>query len=113
MKAPNFDYVRARSVQQAIDELVARGDSAQILAGGQSLMAMLNLRLTAPSCLIDIGGVAGLRDIEQAGGAIRIGAMVTHAQLQQSELIAQKVPLLAQTVPHVAHLAIRNSGTIG
>ena len=56
MKAPNFDYVRAGSVQQAIDELVVRGDSAQILAGGQSLMAMLNLRLSAPSCLIDIAG---------------------------------------------------------
>ena len=113
MKAPNFDYVRAGSVQQAIDELVVRGDSAQILAGGQSLMAMLNLRLSAPSCLIDIAGVPGLREIEQTGKTIRIGAMVTHAQLQQSALIADQVPLLAQTVPHVAHLAIRNSGTIG
>lgn len=113
MKAPNFDYVRAGSVQQAIDELVARGDSAQILAGGQSLMAMLNLRLSAPSCLIDIAGVPGLREIEQVGKTVRIGAMVTHAQLQQSALIADQVPLLAQTVPHVAHLAIRNSGTIG
>jgi len=113
MKAPNFDYVRAGSVQQAIDELVARGDSAQILAGGQSLMAMLNLRLSTPSCLIDIAGVPGLREIEQVGKTVRIGAMVTHAQLQQSALIADQVPLLAQTVPHVAHLAIRNSGTIG
>ena len=113
MKAPNFDYVRVGSVQQAIDELVARGDSAQILAGGQSLMAMLNLRLSAPSCLIDIAGVPGLREIEQVGKTVRIGAMVTHAQLQQSALIADQVPLLAQTVPHVAHLAIRNSGTIG
>jgi carbon-monoxide dehydrogenase medium subunit len=113
MKAPNFDYVRVRSVQQAIDELVARGDSAQILAGGQSLMAMLNLRLSAPSCLIDIGAVPGLRDIEQRGDAVRIGAMVTHAQLQSATLIADKLPLLAQTVPHVAHLAIRNAGTIG
>lgn len=113
MKAPNFDYVRVGSVQQAIDELVARGDSAQILAGGQSLMAMLNLRLSAPSCLIDIAGVPGLREIEQVGKTVRIGAMVTHAQLQQSALVADQVPLLAQTVPHVAHLAIRNSGTIG
>ena len=113
MKAADFEYVRVRSLAQAFQELERRGDSARILAGGQSLMPMLNLRLATPDCLIDIGGLTGLRDIRPEGQALHIGALVTHRQLQESELVARTVPLLAQAVPHVAHLAIRNAGTIG
>ncbi len=113
MKAADFEYVRVSSLAQAFEQLERRGDSAQILAGGQSLMPMLNLRLATPGCLIDIGGLPALRDIRQEGSTLHIGALVTHRQLQESALVAVAVPLLAQAVPHVAHLAIRNAGTLG
>lgn len=113
MKAADFEYVKVASLDEAFAELARRGESAQILAGGQSLMAMLNLRLAAPACLIDIGGLPGLREIRREGDTVRVGALVTHRQLQESAEIAASVPLLAQAVPHVAHLAIRNAGTIG
>ncbi|MCP5266204.1 MAG: xanthine dehydrogenase family protein subunit M [Burkholderiaceae bacterium] len=113
MKAPNFEYVRATSIEDAIAHLVRCGDGAQILAGGQSLVPMLNLRVAAPDCVIDISGIAGLDAIERRGDRIRVGALATHAALGRSPLIAEAVPLLAQAVPHVAHLAIRNVGTIG
>jgi carbon-monoxide dehydrogenase medium subunit len=113
MKAPDFEYVRPASMDDALAELARRGDSAQILAGGQSLMAMLNLRLAAPGCLVDIGGLPGLGEIRREGDVVRVGALVTHRQLEESAEIAASVPLLAQAVPHVAHLAVRNAGTIG
>jgi carbon-monoxide dehydrogenase medium subunit len=113
MKAPDFEYVRPASLDEALAELARRGDSAQILAGGQSLMAMLNLRLAAPGCLVDIGGLPGLGEIRREGDVVRVGALVTHRQLEESAEIAASVPLLAQAVPHVAHLAVRNAGTIG
>ncbi len=113
MKAADFEYVRPPTLEAAIAELQRRGDSAQILAGGQSLVPMLNLRMAAPACLVDIGGLPGLRDIRRVGEVVHVGALVTHAQLQASAEIAASVPLLAQAVPHVAHLAIRNAGTVG
>lgn len=113
MKAPDFDYVRPDSIDQALAVLAEHGDRAQVLAGGQSLLAMLNLRLSSPDVLVDIGGLPGLRSIEVLDDHVRIGALVTHTQLLESALIARSVPLLAAAVPHVAHLAIRNAGTIG
>lgn len=113
MKAADFEYVRVSSLAQAFEQLAQRGESAQILAGGQSLMPMLNLRLATPGRLIDIGGLPGLRDIRLDGATLHVGALVTHRQLQESALVADHVPLLAQAVPHVAHLAIRNVGTLG
>ncbi len=113
MKAAAFDYTRASSVEQAIDLLREHAPSAQILAGGQSLMAMMNLRLAQPGILIDIGGIQALKSIAVQGKVLRIGALVTHHAVMQSDLVAKHVPLLAQAVPHVAHLAIRNVGTIG
>ena len=113
MKAAAFDYTRASSVEQAIDLLREHAPSAQILAGGQSLMAMMNLRLAQPGILIDIGGIQALKSIAVQGKVLRIGALVTHHAVMQSDLVAKHAPLLAQAVPHVAHLAIRNVGTIG
>ncbi len=113
MKAANFEYVKVHSLDEAFEQLARHGDSAQILAGGQSLLPMLNLRLAAPGCLIDIGGLPGLREIRRENGFVHVGALVTHRQLEESALIAATVPLLAQAVPHVAHLAIRNAGTVG
>jgi carbon-monoxide dehydrogenase medium subunit len=113
MKSPDFDYFRANSLQEALTCLQKHGANAQLLAGGQSLLAMLNLRLATPSILIDISRIPGLSSIERQGSVLRIGALVTHRQLLDSAEVAASVPLLAQAVPYVAHLAIRNAGTIG
>jgi len=113
MKSPDFDYFRANTLQEALTCLQAHGSNAQLLAGGQSLLAMLNLRLASPHILIDISRISGLSSIERHGSVLRIGALVTHRQLLDSAEVAASVPLLAQAVPYVAHLAIRNAGTIG
>lgn len=113
MKAPAFDYVKPNTLDEAFALLKEYGSGAQILAGGQSLMAILNLGLAMPEILVDISGIEGLKDISVNEHHVRVGALVTHAKLQASADIAKHVPLLAQCVPHVAHLAIRNSGTMG
>ena len=113
MKAPAFDYVKPKDLPEALRLLQQYGAGAQVLAGGQSLMAIMNLGLAMPEILVDITGIDGLRDIQETEQGIRVGALVTHAMLESNLLIAQKVPLLWQCVPHVAHMAIRNVGTIG
>lgn len=113
MKAPSFDYVRATSLPQVYDLLRAHGGAARVLAGGQTLIATLNMRLSEPGVLIDIGRLEALRGIALAGGMLRIGALTTHAQVESSPLVAQHAPLLAQAAPHIAHRAIRNRGTFG
>jgi carbon-monoxide dehydrogenase medium subunit len=113
MKAAAFDYIKVGTVTEALTLLSERAGSAQILAGGQSLMAMMNLRLAQPELLIDISGIEGLKGIEVRGSVLRIGALTTHHVILQSDLVTRHAPLLAQAVPHVAHLAIRNVGTIG
>ena len=113
MKAPSFDYVRAASTAEVFALLQRHGDAARVLAGGQTLIATLNMRLSEPALLIDIGGLDALRGITLAGGVLRIGALTTHAEIERSVLVADHVPLLAQAVPHIAHPAIRNRGTLG
>jgi carbon-monoxide dehydrogenase medium subunit len=113
LKAPPFAYVKAESIEQVSDLLLRHGDGARILAGGQSLLATLNLRLSTPELLIDITALPGMADIALHGKTVRIGALVTHAELERSPVIVRHVPLLAQAVPHVAHVAIRNVGTFG
>jgi carbon-monoxide dehydrogenase medium subunit len=113
MKAPRFDYARARTVEEAIALLVRHGDGARILAGGQTLLATLNLRLSEPSMLVDITGIASLRGIERRGSRLWLGALATHAEIESSPLVAEHVPLLAAAAPHIAHRAIRNAGTWG
>jgi len=113
MKFPSFDYVRAASPSDAFDLLEEEGGEARILAGGQSLLATLALRLSEPRLLIDIGGLTELSFIEKRGGTIRIGALARHCDLEQSPLLADRLPLISQAMPHVAHAAIRNRGTIG
>jgi len=113
LKAPPFAYVKPRSIEQVFDLLLQYGDRARILAGGQSLLAALNLRLSAPELLIDITALPGMADIALHGETVRIGALVTHAELERSAVIARHVPLLASAVPHIAHVAIRNVGTFG
>lgn len=113
MKAPPFDYLRPSSLAEVFVLLEQHGDSARLMAGGQTLLATLNLRLSEPGLLIDLRDVPGLRGISLQQGHVRIGALTTHSEIEDSAVIAQHVPLLSMTAPHVAHRAIRNRGTIG
>lgn len=113
MKSPEFDYIKARSLEQALSLLASHGDEARILAGGQSLLAALNMRLSEPALLIDISGLKHLRGIQVTPNALRIGALTTHTDIENSAQVAQHAPLLKLAVPHIAHRAIRNAGTFG
>lgn len=113
MKPAAFAYAKARSLGHAI-ELLARPDGgARVLAGGQSLIAALNMRLDAPHLLVDINGIDGLDRIAPKDGHLEIGAMVRQADAMRSEVVAQHAPLIAKALPHIGHPAIRNRGTVG
>lgn len=111
MKPAPFAYKKARSLDEAIALLATR--EAKLLAGGQSLIATLNMRLSAPALLIDINGVDGLDRIAAKADKIEIGALARHAQVEQSDIVAKKTPLIARAMPHIGHPAIRNRGTFG
>jgi len=111
LKAPSFAYAKPRTLGEAF-ELIER-PGAKILAGGQSLIPSLNMRLSAPELLVDITGLAGLSNIEAKNGAVRIGALCTHAMVERSPEVREHLPLLAEAMPHIAHPAIRNRGTLG
>ncbi len=113
MKAPAFGYLRAASLDEALAALREHGDEAKIIAGGQSLVPALNLRLAAPGLLVDIGRLEELRGIRVEGGTVSIGALATHAEIERSDEIARHAPLLRMAIEHVAHPAIRNRGTFG
>jgi carbon-monoxide dehydrogenase medium subunit len=113
MKASAFSYARATSVVNALELLVAHGDNAKVLSGGQSLMPAMNLRLISPELIVDIGGIAELRGIAVRGDVLNIGALTRHVDLLRSPEIAAHAPLLTEAVAHVAHPAIRNKGTLG
>ena len=113
MKAAAFSYARAASVVNALELLVAHGDGAKVLSGGQSLMPAMNLRLISPELIVDIGELAELRGIAVSGDALTIGALSRHVDLLRSPEVAAHAPLLTDAIVHVAHPAIRNRGTIG
>jgi CO/xanthine dehydrogenase FAD-binding subunit len=113
MKPPSFDYVLADTVEDAVSALASLGPDAKIIAGGQSLVPMLNFRLLRPTVLVDINRIAGLSFISDEPQAIRIGALTRHHRLETSPVIATHLPVIAEAMRHVAHLAIRNRGTIG
>ena len=113
MKAAAFEFERATSVQHALTLMAKHGDDAKLIAGGQTLMATLNMRLSEPALLIDISSLAELREIKLTDTALRIGALTTHRDIERSSLVAGYAPLLTQAAPHVAHIAIRNVGTLG
>jgi CO/xanthine dehydrogenase FAD-binding subunit len=113
MKPPVFDYIAATSIDSAVAALAEAGGEAKVLAGGQSLMPMLNFRLLRPSILVDINRIPGLGFIEETPDSIRIGALTRHFALETSPLVARHFPVLSCAMTHVAHLAIRNRGTIG
>jgi carbon-monoxide dehydrogenase medium subunit len=113
MKASRFDYVRAATVAEACSLLARHGPDARLLAGGQSLLPAMNLRLASPSLLIDIGRIGGLDEIEVLGAVLRVGALARHEAVLRDSTVARHVPLLTEALRHVAHPAIRARGTIG
>jgi aerobic carbon-monoxide dehydrogenase medium subunit len=113
VKPRPFEYRRATTLADVYAQLSEHGDEAKIVAGGQSLVPMMNLRLVSPAILLDIGGIEELRGITLNGDMLRIGALVRHCEVASSPLISRHAPLLAKAVEHVAHLAIRNRGTFG
>ena len=113
MKAPRFAYARPASVAEALALLDKHRDDARVLAGGQSLVPMLNFRVAAPRILIDINRIAALSGIKVTKSQVRIGALTRHVELERSPEIAKHLPLIASAVPHIAHPAIRNRGTFG
>lgn len=112
MKPAPFAYHKARSLEDAV-ALLGQHQDARLLAGGQSLIATLNMRLSTPTLLIDINGIGGLDRIELKGDTVEIGALVRHAQAERSDIVAKHLPLIARALPHIAHPAIRNRGTLG
>ncbi len=113
MKARAFDYIRPRTVGEALQSFAACGDDACFIAGGQSLVPALALRLQAPALLIDIARLDELRGVRLDGERLRIGAATRHCEILSSPLVRQHAPLLAAAAPFVAHPAIRNKGTFG
>jgi carbon-monoxide dehydrogenase medium subunit len=113
MKWPAFSYVRAESLDHLWRLKAEHGAAAQVLAGGQTLLATLAFRLSEPAVLVDITRIAALRGIATEGGVLRIGALTRHAELGRDPLVRSHAPLLAEAVPLIAHPAIRNRGTIG
>lgn len=112
MKPPRFDLLVASSADEVLDALCARGDGAKILAGGQSLMTMLNMRLAQPAALIDITRCADLRGLRVEGGDLVVGAAVTQMAVERRADLAREVPLLAQALPWISHQQIRSRGTV-
>ena len=113
MKNPQFAYRRPSSLTETVEVLAASDGGAKVLAGGQSLMPLMALRLAAPAVLVDIGRVPGLDAIEVADdGAVTIGALVSHATAEDSPVLAEHAPLVAEAMPYIGHRAIRNRGTV-
>ncbi len=113
MKPSPFLYRVPRSVEEAVDLLAEHGDEAKLLAGGQSLVPTMNFRLARPAVLLDLNRIPELAYVEDGGNGLRIGAMTRQAKLEHDAGVAARSPLLAAAMPHVAHLQIRNRGTIG
>ena len=113
MKPASFEYHAPASAEAAVDVLAELGDGAKVIAGGQSLVPVLAMRLSFFDHLVDIGRIAALRGTEDRGDSVWIGAGTTEAEIGRSELIARRVPLLSRATPLIGHFQIRNRGTIG
>jgi len=109
----SFDYIAAKSLDEAISLLARHKDDAKILAGGHSLLPAMKLRLMQPKVLIDLGRIKDLSYIKEDSGQIRIGAMTTHFQVETSDVLRRSCPLLPETASHLGDMQVRNKGTIG
>jgi carbon-monoxide dehydrogenase medium subunit/2-furoyl-CoA dehydrogenase FAD binding subunit len=113
MKPSAFEYFNPQSVQEAIDLLNRYGDEAKIIAGGQSLVPMMNFRLARPEILIDINGIKELEYIKTEGDELVLGALTRERDIEKSPLVLEKWPFLSKAISFIGHSAIRNRGTIG
>src|SRR5579875_508630 len=112
MKPPRFQYAAPRILDEALALLDQHGEEAKVLAGGQSLVPLLNMRLAGPSYLVDINHISDLHYIEPEDGYLAIGATVRQRQVEHSTLVRERFPLLIQVVQHIGHMQIRNRGTV-
>jgi carbon-monoxide dehydrogenase medium subunit len=113
VKPPPFEYVAVASLEEALAALAEHGDEAKILAGGQSLIPLMSLRLAHPTVLVDVNRATEMATIERHNGSLRIGATVRHRTAERSDEVRQAVPLISEAMPLIGHTAIRNRGTIG
>lgn len=113
MIPPSFDYTRPSSVDEAVSALQQGGDDAKVLAGGQSLLPLLRLRLAYPEVLVDVGKIEEMHGVSEDGNALRIGAMTTHAEIIDDPLVREHCPILSQATSTVADPAVRHRGTFG
>jgi len=113
MKPARFEYVAPATLEAAVAALAAANGDGKVLAGGQSLLPLLNFRMTRPAVLVDLNGIKELSFIELRGDSVAIGALTRHREIEHSALIASNLPVMSAAMRHVAHLAIRNRGTIG
>ena len=113
MKPAKFEYVAPTTLDAAVAALAAANGEGKVLAGGQSLLPLLNFRMARPAVLVDLNGIKELSFIELRGDRVAIGALTRHREIEHSPLIASKLPVMSAAMRHVAHLAIRNRGTIG
>jgi aerobic carbon-monoxide dehydrogenase medium subunit len=113
MKPPRFDYLLPRSLDEALGMLAEHGDQAKVLAGGQSLVPLLNFRLVRPAYLVDLNDIPGLDGVRVDGSRLAIGAMTRQRTVETSSIVRERCPLLAEAMPQIGHVQIRNRGTIG
>jgi len=113
MKPPRFDYLAPASLDEALAILDRHGEQAKVLAGGQSLVPLLNFRLVRPAYLVDLNEIAGLDGIRVEDGRLTLGAMTRQRAVETSALVRERCPLLAEAMPQVGHVQIRNRGTVG
>jgi carbon-monoxide dehydrogenase medium subunit len=113
MKSAPFAYAAPATVDEAVGLLAEHGDEAKVLAGGQSLVPLLALRLARPGVLVDVNRVGGLARVQRENGAVRVGALTRHAAVEHDRDLAAAVPLLARAAPMIGHFQIRNRGTVG
>lgn len=113
MKPPIVDYVRPETIEEAIDLLGEYGDEAKVLAGGQSLLPLLNMRFVFPTLLIDVNRIDALGGVERDGDVLAVGATVRQGDAERSPAVREATPLLAEALPHIGHFVTRNRGTIG
>src|SRR3989442_114319 len=113
MKPSSFEYVAPRSLDEAVHSLTSYAGAAKVLAGGQSLVPLINLRLAAPEVLIDINGLQELGGLRASDGGLSVGALVRQSTLERADLVRQRLPLLAEASALVGHPANRHRGTVG
>ena len=114
MKPARFDYHAPQSLDEAISLLSQHGDDAKVLAGGQSLMPMMAMRLARPPVVVDINRISALEHVTPSdGGGLNIGALTRQRAVELSDVVSQRFPMLSAMVPHIGHFQIRNRGTVG